>query len=165
MKYLSVFVLLVFSFLFSPSIYANKVLYIQSTKAKILDRPNFSAKSISELLKGKKVQVVNNKPNWVQVKTSNHQGWVAAMLLAPTPPLSKPSIMEKLKPQKPDNKSKNIRRRASMHATAAATRGLRTRLRTDEKSDTNYQDLSKVESRQVNNNDAWNFHKKLDGAR
>jgi len=153
---------LVLTVLVSTNSFANKVLYIQSAKANLLDKPSFSGKSIATILKGNVVEVISKNNNWVEIKSGKQQGWVAAMLLSKTPPLSKSSLFEKLGKSKKDGNTTNVRTRASLQATAAATRGLRNRAIANKKiGQKNYRSVLAVESKQVTEHDAWKFNSNL----
>ena len=162
MKNNSILVTFILLAIFSANSFANKVLYIQSAKANMLDKPSFAGKSIAKFLKGTVVEVINTKNNWIEVKSGNQQGWIVAMLLSKTPPLSKASLFEKLSKSKKDSNTTSVRTRASIQATAAATRGLRTRTIAnkiiDEK---NYRSVLAVESIQVTVHDVLQFHNNL----
>lgn len=164
MKYNSVYVLLSIVLLFSPAIYAKKVLYIQSTKANIMDKPSFRGTPIAKIFKGDSVEVILKQLNWVKIRSSNHQGWVSSMLLATTPPISKTSVFEKLNTSSKKKKSNNVRTRASTQATAAATRGLRGQRESSKGDTANYSGVLSVESQRVTTKDAIQFHKNLSGS-
>ena len=161
MKYYSVSVLLALALLFSPVIHAKKTLYIQSVKANILDKPSFQGKSIANVFKGDIVEVISKQLNWVKIRSNHHQGWVSAMLLAPTPPLSKKSVFEKLHTSVKKKNSNNVRTRASIQATAAATRGLQSRSKSSKDIDANYSGVLTIESQRVTTKDAKEFHNNL----
>lgn len=162
MKKFSMYLVLVLTAIISSNSFANKVAYIQGSIVNILDKPSFSGKSITKLIKGDVVEVIVKKNTWVEIKSGNQQGWVAAMLLSKTPPLSKSSLFEKLGKSKKDSNTTSVRIRASMQATAAATRGLRGRTAANKNIDQkNYLGVLAVESKQVTEHDAWKFNKDL----
>jgi uncharacterized protein YgiM (DUF1202 family) len=140
------------------NVMANKTLYVQSVKANVLANPSFKATLVTKLSKGEKVSVVSQKTHWYEVKVNNHSGWVAAMLLAPTQPLKKSSVLKRFK----ISKKTTARKRASIQATAAATRGLRSeRSRANTNENANYQALDKIEESIVNEQEVQKFHKEL----
>jgi len=162
MKKRSIYFILILTAIVSSNSFANKVLYIQSHKANVLDKPSFSGKSIAKFSKGDLVNIIREKNGWIEIKRGNRQGWVAAMLLSKTQPLSKSSLFEKLGKSKKDGNTTSVRIRASLQATAAVTRGFQARTiatkRIDEK---NYRSVLAVESKQVTEHDAWKFNKNL----
>lgn len=136
----------------------KKILYVQSYKANLLSEPNFDAKLVANLTKGMQVTVISQKSNWVEVKFNKVLGWVPSMLLAPTQPIAKQSVLEGLQ----SGNHAQARKRASIQATAAATRGLHSeRSRANTNENANYDALETVEKEIVNEQEVEQFHKEL----
>ena len=142
--------------LFSQQAFSSEAMYVQSMKAKILEKPAFSAKIIQTLNRGTKVQVVESSGNWIKVKHDNTVGWTSRLILAPNPPHGKQSILSGKEKQLKDN----ARRRASGTATAAATRGLQEegRIRANDSNRADYVALDKLEAEKVSEEETWKFH-------
>lgn len=98
----------------------KKVLYVQSVKAYILEKPIFGAKRLAEAKRGEVLQLVEKKEGWFRVKYKSLTGWVSAFFVDTKPPLKRISVFES-----PEEELKGgARRRASAYVTAAAARGL-----------------------------------------
>lgn len=119
-------------------------LYVQSTKAKMMDQPSFSAKVVKEIEKGGKVDVQQKKERWVLVSHGKNSGWIASLLLSTQKPAEKITVLG----DSGSAVSDNARRRASAVITAGATRGLTAddRRRADEEGAANYVALRWVEN-------------------
>jgi hypothetical protein len=130
--------------LFSTTLYAQTVFYVQSVKAKVLSGPSFKSKVLGEVGKGFKFVSSGRDGNWVKVRLDTKEGYVSALLLAPHPPIQRAGV---IKAEQGEIKQ-GIRRRASSYTSAAAARGLaqddRRRLSREEKAD--YPGLEKMES-------------------
>jgi uncharacterized protein YgiM (DUF1202 family) len=94
--------------------------YLSAEQAKLFSEPKFTAKTLQQLNKGAKLQVLQQKGAWVQVKAGNQQGWVSKFVLSKTPPLERVTVL----PGNKEVKLKDVRRRTSAITTAAAARGL-----------------------------------------
>ena len=146
--------------LISTALWAGNTLYVQSLKAKLLDQPAFTGKTLATLAKGQAVEVLAQSGRWYKVQQGSTQGWLSALVVAAHPPLDKSSVL------KADDKrlTDKARRRASHQASAAATRGLREgdRSRASDEAQANYQALESMESTQVSNEEAALFHQPLE---
>jgi uncharacterized protein YgiM (DUF1202 family) len=133
-------------------------LYVQSTKAKILDNPSFQGAVVVTAEKGDSVTLIERTDKWVKVSFKDKQGWVSALLVGPKPPADKVTI---IKDGDNANEKENVRRRASSSASAAAARGLRQdeRARANEEGQTNYPALEKVEATKVDAKEVDEFAK------
>src|SRR5512139_3059080 len=69
-------------------------LYVQSTKAKLMEQPSFSAKTVKELGKGDKVTVQQKGERWILVTHGNTSGWISSLLLSPQKPVSKITVLD-----------------------------------------------------------------------
>ena len=98
------------------------VLYVQSSKAKIMKSASFKGKVVVTVKKGEKLQMLSKKGRWYEVKVNGKKGWVRNLLVSKRPPIKKVSLFAKKRGQK--DISSKARRRASVRTTAAAARGL-----------------------------------------
>lgn len=133
----------------------SSVLYVQSSKAKIMKSPSFRAKVVVTAKRGEELKVISKKGRWYQVKADGKTGWVSKLLVSRSKPFKKVSVFAKAD----KDISNKARRRASVMTTAAAARGLaeddRRRLGAETKSD--YAALEKVEAMSVSEADVDNF--------
>ena len=156
------FILTLFMFgvlLGSGAVVAKQTLFIQSAKAALLAQPQFSAKKLAVLHKGAEVDALQTTANWTQVSHNGKTGWIANMLLNSQAPLPRTQLRQP-EAEKPQHKA---RKRASIQATAAATRGLKDqfRQRSMEPQDTDYDALSQMEHQHPEEQDVDEFHKAL----
>ena len=141
----------------SPAFSAEQVLYVQSTKAKIMSMPSFKGKLVAEVGKGYKLVSSGKEGGWYKVRYGSYDGYVSSFLLSPNPPLEKQSVL------KTDDTAErsSVRRRASTYTSAAAARGLaaddRRRLSKEDRSD--YLALQQVESMVITDEDLQKFMK------
>lgn len=135
----------------------DKTLYVQSTRAKLLESPNFKSRVVISADKGADVQVVQQKGNWFQVKFHGQVGWVSRLVVSDAPPINKHSVLK----GKSGEAQHKARRRASNTATAAATRGLRddNRTRASDKALSNFNALKQVESSQADKEAVQQFNR------
>ena len=135
---------------------AQQILYVQSTKAKMMASPAFDAEIIGLLQKGESVTLLKDQGRWVQVDFQSTTGWISKLLLAAQPPMEKISVLT----GKQEQLENSARRRASTTTTAAATRGLRNeqraRMSDDQKPD--YNELQQMEAVEVKEAEVWKFH-------
>ena len=127
----------------SFAVYGAETMYVQSAKAKLLENPTFTAKSIKELEKGDAVTVTKKQDRWIQVKQGSSSGWISSLLLSSNKPIDKISVLGD-----DSSVSDNARRRASAVITAGATRGLSAddRQRVGDSNTSNFAALRWVES-------------------
>jgi len=142
--------------LLSQAAMADNTLYVQSAKAKLLASPSFASKLLHNMERGVALHVVETSERWVKVKHNDQLGWVSKLLLSPSPPTKKNSILFKPK----NDVTQKARRRASSTATAAATRGFRSERhsRANDLENGDYDALEKVESITIEEAEAWKFH-------
>lgn len=121
-----------------------ETLYVQSTKAKLMAQPSFSAASIKEIERGEKVSVEQKSERWIRVKHDNSSGWISSLLLSAQKPVKKITVLDDTE----GGVSENARRRASAVITAGATRGLTAddRRRAGDEGSANYLALRWVEN-------------------
>lgn len=86
MKKFIVIFMLMFSF---AGLVNAKTMYIQSMRAKIVDKPTFRAKTIMPLKKGDQIKVIQTKGRWLKVSIKGKQGWISKFLVASHPPVKK----------------------------------------------------------------------------
>ena len=136
--------------------WAGDALFVQSSKAKLLDQPAFTGKTLAVLTKGQTVEMLERSGRWYKVQHGEVQGWLSGLVISAQPPLEKISVLQ-ADDQRLTNKA---RRRASTQASAAATRGLREgdRSRASDEEHANYQALEIMEANQVSENEALQFH-------
>ena len=150
-------ILIAFS-LFPGAIFAQ-VSFIQSKLAPVFDKPSFAGKKIANLTQGKQVEIINSEKSWVNIRFDSQTGWVAKMLLAQSAPLPKTQTENSA----PADRQKKARKRASVRASAAATRGFSSefRQRSEQPRDSNYQDLKKLEQLQIEDKEVREFNQSL----
>jgi len=141
--------------LYSTTLLAQTVYYVQSVKARIVSGPSFKSKIVAEVNKGFKLVSIGREGSWVKVRIEGKDGFISALLLSTQPPLDKAGI---IKAENTDIKQ-GVRRRASSYTSAAAARGLaqddRRRLSKEEK--VNYEALEKMESFTVSADEVGKF--------
>lgn len=114
---------LIIFLIFSPSaIYSaeEKVLYVQSIKAPVLEEPIFGAKEIAKARRGEALQLIEKKDRWFRIRYKDLTGWVSALFVDTKPPAKRISVLEGSEKELKGG----ARRRASAFVTAAAARGL-----------------------------------------
>lgn len=130
-------------------------LFVQSTKAKIMESPSFRAKIVATAHKGEELTVLGKKGRWYQVSIDGKKGWISRLLVSQTPPMKKVSVFAKAD----KDISTKARRRASVMTTAAAARGLaeddRKRLGAETKVD--YAAIEKVDAISVSESETDAF--------
>lgn len=149
------------SYLAYPTVraYALQTVYVQSEKAKILGAPAFGAEKVAEAAKGQELQVLEKKGRWYKVLSGDKSGWVAELVVGPTPPLGKVTVFT--------GEEKDIgqesRRRASQVTSAAAARGLteEDRKRLGHKDVADYGALQKVEGINITDSELAGFREAL----
>ena len=133
----------------------SDVLYVQSSKAKIMKSPSFKAKVVVTAKKGTELQVIKKKGSWYEVRVNGNTGWVYRLLVSKSQPINKVSVFAKAD----RDISSKARRRASVMTTAAAARGLaeddRRRLGAETKID--YAALERVEAISVTETEVDTF--------
>ncbi len=121
----------------------QQTLYVRSTRAKIRSAPSFKARVLGQASRGSKLVSQGRQGSWYQVSFYGKQGYVAAILLSPYPPLAHQGFIT----AHGYELGHGVRRRASTYTSAAAARGLaaddRRRLSGEEKAD--YDGLERVE--------------------
>lgn len=144
---------------FQGAVVADTVLYIQSSKAALMSAPEFKAEKLAVLAKGTGVTAVQTTASWTEVNHGGQTGWIATMLLGATPPLN----TIQLNPPREDHPGQKARKRSSVQATAAATRGLtdQFRQRSLEPHLPNYQAVQQMETQKVEEPEVDEFRKAL----
>lgn len=107
------------------SVSTAQTLYIKSIRASLLAEPRFGAKEIITLQRGDTAEQLEADGRWIKVATGSDTGWVSSLLIGPTPPLEKISVLN----DNQENLDSGARRRASAFTSAAAARGLTERER------------------------------------
>ena len=107
-------------FLFSGTVYAADVLYVQSLEATIFGQPSFASQVLGSACRGEKLQVIETGEGWYKVSTGSCEGWINMLCVADHIPLDKVTIINE---DTPDLEN-NIRKRASSTTSSAAARGL-----------------------------------------
>ena len=141
--------------LLSVTGFANaKTLYIQSMRAKIVDKPSFRAKTILPMRKGDQVNVIKQKGRWIMVSSKGKQGWISKFLVASHSPVKKINVLVRR-----NQIISNVRRRASAVTTAGAARGLSAeqRRRASSKGGSDFVALEKLEQLGITENDVRLF--------
>lgn len=151
MKKFIVIFMLMFSF---AGLVNAKTMYIQSMRAKIVDKPTFRAKTIMPLKKGDQIKVIQTKGRWLKVSIKGKQGWISKFLVASHPPVKKINVLGRR-----NQIMTNVRRRASAVTTAGAARGLSAdqRRRASSKGGNNFIALEKLEMLGVTEEDVKLF--------
>jgi hypothetical protein len=130
--------------MFTSTLLAQAVYYVQSAKAKVLIGASFKSASLGEVPKGFKFVSTGREGSWVKVKFDKRDGYVSSLVLSMHPPFEKAGIIK----AEDTEIRQGVRRRASSYTSAAAARGLaqddRRRLSKEEK--VNYEALDKMES-------------------
>lgn len=136
---------------------AQEIYYVQSVKAKVLSSPSFKARLLGEASRGTRLNSISKEGSWVKVKYYGKDGYVAAILLAPSPPMEKHSVIK----AGDTEFLQGVRRRASTYTSAAAARGLaaddRRRLSGEDKLD--YDGLERIEKYTVSDAELAKFMK------
>ncbi len=107
--------------LFFPiALAASDLLYVQSARAPLLNKPFVGSEKLVELNKGTAVLHILEKGIWHQVIYKDKTGWVCKFMVGKTPPKdSRNNAAEQL-----EAFSGNARKRPSAFTTTAAARGL-----------------------------------------
>ena len=145
----------IFVLLLSVTGFANaKTLYIQSMRAKMVDKPTFRAKTILNMRKGDQVTVIKKKGRWINISSKGKQGWISKFLVANHPPVKRINVLVRK-----NQIVSNVRRRASAVTTAGAARGLSAeqRRRASSKGGSNFVALEKLEMLGITENDVRIF--------
>ena len=143
-KRISLITLFLISAFYSQVLFATTVYYVQSSYAKIVAEPSFSAKVVTVIGSGEQLTSTGREGNWIKVSFHNHQGYVHSLLLSTRPPLRKTQLISSN-----DSEINNgVRRRSSTFMTAAATRGLtkEDHNRSDNEDAVDFEALKKMES-------------------
>jgi len=95
--------------------------YVQSRKVNLWAAPRFGSEVVGRVERGAVVEVLEEDGRWVRVRSSEVEGWVPRLVLAPQPPAER-----SLEPANDGEKRMPAaRRRASAVVGAGATRGVR----------------------------------------
>lgn len=143
-----------------PATEGKEVRYIHSKIAQLYAKPAFTAEKLALLKYGSKVELLGENKSWANIRVDNDTGWVAKMVLGHAKPLEKTQVST----EESANSRNKARKRASVRASAAATRGLsgNFRQRKDEaQQESNYTSLKKVEEMSVEEKDVLNFNEAL----
>ena len=134
----------------------QNLLYVQSSKAKMMAQPKFSAEVVSTLQQGTELELIEREKRWVYVQEGGQTGWVSSFLLSKQPPLKKISVLENREAQ---NLEDSARRRASAVTTAGAARGLSAedRKRANAQNKADFLALEQVEDFQLSASEVQSF--------
>lgn len=134
---------------------AGETLYVQSTRAKLLERPAFGAPVAAAAEKGDALALLETRGRWVKVRLGDRSGWLSAYLVGKHPPVDKASVLT-------DDKTaigENARRRASAVTTAGAARGLAAddRARSSNRNAADYRAVEKMEGLELKQQEVEHF--------
>jgi uncharacterized protein YgiM (DUF1202 family) len=138
---------------------AADMLFVQSGKAKLMASPSFNSEVVTVAAKGDPLKLLEKADRWYQVNYNGKSGWVSKLLVSPTPPKDKISV---IKETESEAQKENVRRRASSASTAAAARGLRedSRARSSDQGKPDWKALEQVESVHVDQEDINQFQQR-----
>lgn len=141
--------------LVAVSVQAEEFRYVLSKKADVLAEPKFGATVVKSATQGSQLVFIEQRGSWVQVRAGEARGWVSRLLVGTTPPLERVRAIEQI--DAPD--TTNVRRRASEVTAAGATRGLtaENRRRANQEDAADFSALSRIEERQVNEQEISTF--------
>jgi len=134
--------------------------YVHSKVTQVYAKPAFNADRLGKLSYGDEVEILRVDKSWANIRYKDMTGWVAKMVLANAKPLPKTAVEQQAQP---DSRNK-ARKRASVRASAAATRGLSDNFRQrkdDPMREANYPALHKVEEIKVEEKDVLEFNQSL----
>lgn len=134
--------------------------FVNSRKAPLWNSPSFQAAQINVLTRGQVIFVDEQKSGWCRVHYNNQQGWMLNLMLTSRPPVD-PTPASR---QAVETMARRARRRPSAFAGTAAARGLKDkRRRFSDQLKLDYQALAKMESLRVNDQQALEFLKQVQG--
>ena len=99
---------------------SSKQIYVQAVQTHLRQTPQMNAKSVSQLKRGQKLEVVSKKGIWFEVQVGSQKGWVSKLFISTHPPVGHAELHQGVK----DDLAKASRRRSSSYAVSASTRGL-----------------------------------------
>jgi len=147
--------------LLSSAAYAEDNLYVQSKKAKLRLKPDFSSKVSGEVKRGDKLTVLEARKGWHKVLHGKSEGWINGLVVSDNPPMQRVVVITGGE----EELEKKSRRRASSITSAAAARGLSgaDRKRLSDKNRADFQTLDELEvsSREISPDDVDNFASSL----
>jgi len=147
--------------LLSSVAYAENNLYVQSKKAKLRLKPDFSSKISGEVKRGDKLTLLETGKGWHKVLHGKTGGWINSLVVSDNPPMQKVVVITGGE----EELEKKSRRRASSITSAAAARGLSgaDRKRLSDKTRADFQTLDELEgsSREIASDDVENFASSL----
>ncbi len=147
--------------LLSSAAYAEDNLYVQSKKAKLRLKPDFSSKVSGEVKRGDKLILLETAEGWHEVLHGKTGGWINGLVVSENPPMQKVVVITGGE----EELEKKSRRRASSITSAAAARGLSDadRKRLSDKTRADFQTLDELlgSSREISPDDVDNFASSL----
>ena len=96
---------------------ADRVVYVQSVRAKLLASPDPQAPVTATATRGEPLAVQENTLDWYRVSYQGKSGWVSGFLVAAEPPVQRVSLLDGAAPSLKDA----ARRRASTVTAARRT--------------------------------------------
>ncbi len=151
--------IIVATIIFSTPSYAYD-LYVHSVKAPVYVAPDIRSGKIVEIGKGTKITGLKEKGYWHKVTYKGKKGWIYKFMVKKEPLLNKKNIYARLKSffRKVEGRSGKSRRRSSSYTATAAARGLKEkRKRFADKHYLDYSAVEKMESIEINDNEAMDF--------
>lgn len=135
--------------------HAEQAYYVQSSKAKILAAPTFSARVVDEVTLGQMLTMKGKQGSWIKVERNGQVGFVSALLLATRPPLNRVKFIQ----ADATEIKQGVRRRTSSFSSAAAARGLTKddRKRADVDDNINYKAVYKMEALTISDSEVAQF--------
>ncbi len=147
--------------LLSSAAYAEDYLYVQSKKAKLRLKPDFSSKVSGEVKRGDRLTLLETAKGWHKVLHGKAGGWINSLVVSDYPPMQKVVVITGGE----EELEKKSRRRASSITSAAAARGLSgaDRKRLSDKIRADYQTLDELlgSSREISPDDVDSFASSL----
>lgn len=134
---------------------ADQTYYVQSSKARILAAPSFSARVIDEVSLGQQLVMKGRQGSWVKVERNGREGFVSSLLVSVRPPMARGKYIQ----ADAGEINQGVRRRTSSFSSAAAARGLTKddRKRADIEEGVDYRALYKMEALTVGENEVTQF--------
>ena len=147
--------------LLSSAAYAENYLYVQSKKARLRLKPDFSSKVSGEVKRGDKLTLLQTAKDWRKVLHGKSGGWINSLVVSDYPPMQRVVVITGGE----EELQKKSRRRASSITSAAAARGLSgaDRKRLSDKTRADFQTLDELlgSSRKISPDDVDNFASSL----
>lgn len=157
-----IFLLMVMGILI-PTVSFAYTAYVHSSHADVYAQPSMSAQKASQLVKGDKVEVIQQTGSWCEIEHSAGKGYIYAFLLKKEEVTAKDKIYSRLRSffSKVDSISNKSRRRPSSYTATAAARGLRDkRSNFANQYESDYDTLEKYEAMTISEDEAYAFIRK-----